>query len=136
MSSQSRQIVDEMFTAFESKDLEGIIKTFSDDAVCIYHGTQVMPAAKFKNTEGVRMFFDFNLNALQVVYFNKTQFIEKDNTIVVLGNEHFISNQDGSHIKNNWVQIYTITNGLISRMEEFATSASPEQYGGNAGGQN
>ncbi|SHF79726.1 nuclear transport factor 2 family protein [Chryseobacterium sp. OV279] len=135
MSSQARQIVDEMFIAFEAKDLERIVKTFSDDAVCIYHGTQVMPAAKFKTSEGARMFFDFNLSALQVVYFNKTQFIEEGNTVVVLGNEHFISNQDGSHIRNSWVQIYTVTNGLISRMEEFATSATPEQYGGNAGGQ-
>ena len=81
------------------------------------------------------MFFEFNINALDVVYFNINQFVEQGNTIMVLGNEHFISKQDGTHLKNQWVQVYTITNGLISRMEEFATSAQPDQYGGNAGGQ-
>lgn len=135
MKTQGRKIVEEMYAAFDAKDLERVVKTFTDDAVCIYHGTQTMPAAKFKGSEGVRMFFDFNFNALKVVFFNKSQFIEEANTIIVLGNEHFISNQDGSDIKNTWVQIYTIANGLIARMEEFATSALPHQYGGNAGEQ-
>lgn len=133
MNSQARQIVDEMFAAFDAKDIERVVKTFTADAVCIYHGTQIMPAAKFKGAEGTRMFFEFNFNALQVVFFNKNQFIEEGNTIVVLGNEHFIANQDGAHIKNTWVQVYTVRDGLIERMEEFATSALPEQYGGNAG---
>ena len=131
MATQGRKIVDEMYEAFAAKDLERVVKTFTDDAVCIYHGTQIMPSARFKGSEGTRMFFEFNFNALQVVYFNKTQFIEEGNTIVVLGNEHFISNQDQSEIKNTWVQVYTIQDGLISRMEEFATSALPSAYGGN-----
>lgn len=131
MATQQRTIVDAMFEAFRAKDLEGVLKTFTDDAVCIYHGTQVMPAAKFKGAAGTRMFFDFNFNALEVVFFNTNQFVEEGNTVVVFGNEHFISNQDKSEIKNTWVQVYTITNGLISRMEEFATSAAPEAYGGN-----
>ena len=129
--STTRKIVEEMFTAFENKDLEGVLRTFTDDAVCIYHGTQIMPAARFKGSEGTRMFFEFNFNALQVVSFNKTQFIEDEDTVVVLGNEHFISNQDQSEIKNTWVQVYTVRDGLISRMEEFATSLQPSQYGGN-----
>lgn len=132
MATQARQIVDEMFEAFAAKDLERVLKTFTKDAVCMHHGTRIMPSAKFVGEEGTRMFFDYNFNALQVVYFNKNQFIEEGNTIVVLGNEHFISNEDQSEIKNKWVQVYTITNGLISRMEEFATSAAPEDYAGNA----
>lgn len=133
MSTQIRKIVDEMFAAFAEKDLERVAKTFSEDAICIYHGTQLMPSAKFAGREGAKMFFEFNFNNFQVVFFNKNQFIEEGNTVVVLGNEHFISNQDGKDYKQQWAQVYTVTNGLISRMEEFATSALPEQYGGNAG---
>ncbi|MET3538980.1 nuclear transport factor 2 family protein [Chryseobacterium limigenitum] len=135
MTTEVRTIIDKMFEEFANQNIDGIVETFSDNAECIYHGTQIMPAAKFKGKEGVRMFFEFNINALRVVYFNKTQFIEEGNKVVVLGNEHFISNEDNSHIRNSWVQVYTVTNGLISRMEEFATSAQPEQYGGNAGEQ-
>lgn len=131
MATSTRQIVDKMFEAFKLKDVEAVVDTFTDDAVLIYHGTQIMPAAKFKGKDGARMFFQFNINALEVIFFNANQFIEEGNTIIVLGNEHFISKEDGNHLKNSWVQVYTITNGLISKMEEFATSASPEQYGGN-----
>lgn len=135
MSTPARLIVDEMFTAFATKNVDAVIETFSNDAELIYHGTQVMPAAKFKGKEGARMFFEFNINALDVVFFNINQFVEEGNTVIVLGNEHFISKQDGTHLKNQWVQVYTVINGLISKMEEFATSAQPDQYGGNAGGQ-
>lgn len=132
--SQVREIVDKMFTAFDSRDLEGVISTFSKDAVLVHHGTQVMPSAKFKGLEGARMFFDYNFNAMKVGYFNKHEYFESGNTLFVLGNEHFIFNSDGSEVKNRWIQIYTVTNGLISKMEEFASSATPDQYGGNAGG--
>lgn len=135
MKTNVREVVDKMFEAFGNKNLTAVVETFSDDAELIYHGTQVMPAAKFKGTEGAKMFFDFNINAFDVVYFNTNQFIEEGNTLIVLGNEHFISKENGTHLKNQWVQIYTVTNGLISKMEEFATSAQPDQYGGNAGGQ-
>ena len=130
-----RQVIDKMLAAFGNQNVDAVVETFSDDAELIYHGTQVMPAAKFKGKEGARMFFEFNINALEVVFFNANQFVEEGNTLIVLGNEHFISKEDGTHLKNQWVQVYTVTNGLISKMEEFATSAQPEQYGGNAGGQ-
>lgn len=134
MATPVRQIVDKMLKAFDAKDVAAVVDTFSDDAELIYHGTQVMPAAKFKGKEGAKMFFDFNINALDVVFFTPNHFIEEENTLVILGNEHFIAKADGKHLKNAWVQVYTITEGLISKMEEFATSAQPEQYGGNAAG--
>lgn len=134
--SEVRAIVNKMFAAFDSRDLEGVISTFSEDASLVHHGTQVMPAAKFKGKEGARMFFEYNFNAMKVVYFNKNEYFESGDKLFVIGNEHFIFNHDGSEVKNSWIQIYTVTNGLISKMEEFASSATPEQYGGNAAGAN
>lgn len=131
MKSEVREVVDQMFESFGKQNIDAVVDTFSEDAVLIHHGTQIMPSAKFKGKEGARMFFEFNINALEVVYFNANQFFESGNTLFVLGNEHFISKENGSHMKNSWVQIYTVSNGKITRMEEFATSASPEQYGGN-----
>lgn len=132
MYTPSRRVIDEMFAAFDLKDLERIVNTFSKDAVCIYHGTQLMPAAKFVGKVGAKMFFEFNFLNLNVEKFEKFRFIEENNTIVVLGNERFISKVDSKEYHQNWVQVYTVRDGLISRMEEFATSALPGQYGGNA----
>jgi ketosteroid isomerase-like protein len=135
MKTSIRTIVDNMLEAFKAKSVDAVVATFSDDAELIYHGTQVMPAAKFKGKEGARMFFEFNINALEVVHFTPKQFVEDGNTLIILGEEHFISKEDGTHLQNKWVQVYTVREGLITQMEEFATSAKPEQYGGNAGGQ-
>ncbi len=135
MKSNARQVVEKMFEVFAQQNINAIIDTFSDDAILIHHGTQIMPSAKFIGKEGVRMFFEYNINALEVVYFNTNEFIETgDDKLIVLGNEYFISKENGVEMKNRWVQIYTVTNGLISKMEEFASSATPESYGGNAGG--
>lgn len=132
MKTKARQIVDDMLTAFSQQDINVVVDTFAEDAVLIHHGTQIMPSAKFKGKDGARMFFEYNINALEVVYFNTNEFIDAgEDRLIILGNEHFISKEDGTHMKNTWVQIYTVIDGLISKMEEFATSASPEQYAGN-----
>lgn len=132
MKTEARKVVENMFEVFGQQNIDAIVKTFSDDVILIHHGSQIIPSAKFKGKEGTRMFFEFNINALEVVYFNVNEFIEAGDKVIVLGNEHFISKEDRSEMKNTWVQIYTVANGLITKMEEFATSASPEQYGGNA----
>lgn len=134
MATTARQVVDKMFVAFSTQNVDSVVDTFSADAELIYHGTQIMPAAKFKGKEGARMFFEFNINALEVVYFNVNSYIEAHDKVVVFGNEHFISKEDRSEMKNRWVQIYTVKDGLIAKMEEFASSATPESYSGNAGG--
>ncbi len=131
MKSEARKIVDKMLEEFSHQNIDAIVNTFSEDAVLVHHGTQIMPSAKFKGRDGARMFFEYNINALEVVYFTPIEFIEADNKVIILGKEHFISKENRSEMKNTWVQIYTVTNGLISKMEEFATSASPDQYGGN-----
>lgn len=135
MKTKAREVVDKMFAFFGKQDIDAVVSTFSDDAVLIHNGTQIMPSAKFVRKEGARMFFEFNINSLEVVYFNVNEFIEAgEDRLIIQGNEHFISKEDGTHMKNTWVQIYTVQHGLITKMEEFATFTSPDQYGGNAGG--
>ena len=135
MKNNARQVVEHMFEVFAQKNIDAIIETFSDNVVLIHHGTQLMPSAKFIGKEGARMFFEYNLNALEVVHFTPNQFIEAgDDQFIVMGSEHFISKEDRSEMKNRWIQIYTVKDGHIAKMEEFASSAAPESYGGNAGG--
>ena len=47
--------------------------------------------------------------------------------VVVLGNEHQKVKRSGKELKQKWVQIYTIENNVIERMEEFATSEVVKQ---------
>ena len=58
----------------------------------------------------------------EIINFEPLQYIVEGNMVVVLGREHQKVKRSGRELKQDWVQIYTVENGLITKMEEFATS--------------
>lgn len=122
MKNSAKTVVENMFTAFSSGDVEKFVATVSDDTVWIYHGTQIIPAGIFKNKEGVRTFFTNILERTEIINFEPQQYIVEGNTVVVLGREHQKVKRSGRELKQKWVQIYTVEEDLITKMEEFATS--------------
>lgn len=111
-----------MFSAFSSGDVEKFVATVSDNTVWIYHGTQIIPAGTFEKKEGVRAFFSNILDKTEIISFEPQQFIVEGKMVVVLGQEHQRVKRSGRELKQKWVQIYTVENDLITKMEEFATS--------------
>lgn len=122
MNNKAKLIVEEMFTAFGNGDLEGFLKTVSADTVWIYHGTQIIPKNTYEGFEGIRSFVSGILSYADMISFEPLEYIIEDNKVVVLGQEHQRVKKTGQERQQKWVQIYTIKNGLIARMEEFATS--------------
>lgn len=122
MEQSPKIVIDKMLDAFATGDVEALVETVSEDTPWVYHGTQVIPKGEYKGKEGVRKFFTSILNGTEVLKFEAEQFIIQDNVVVILGNEHQRVKRSGKELKQKWVQIYTVENNLISRMEEFATS--------------
>lgn len=122
MKTEARHVVDRMFTAFAKGDEEAFVGTVSDDTVWIYHGTQVIPKGIFEGKEGVRAFFKSIVEKMDMLHFQPKEFIVEKNKVAVLGHEHQRVKRSGKELKQQWVQIYTVENGLIMKMEEFATS--------------
>lgn len=122
MKKSARSVVEKMFTAFSSGDADKFVATVSEDTVWIYHGTQIIPAGTFEKKEGVRTFFTNIMERTEIIVFEPQQYIVEDNMVVVLGHEHQRVKRSGRELKQKWVQIYTVENGLITKMEEFATS--------------
>ena len=120
--NNAKAVVDKMFTAFGKGDVEKFIETVSEDTVWIYHGTQVIPKGIFEGKEGARTFITNILAQTEIISFEPQQFICDGQMVVVLGQEHQRVKRSGKDLKQKWVQIYTIENDLISRMEEFATT--------------
>lgn len=58
----------------------------------------------------------------EIINFEPQQYIVEGNKVVVLGKEHQRVKSSGRELKQQWVQIYTVEDELITRMEEFATS--------------
>jgi ketosteroid isomerase-like protein len=122
MENSAKQVVNKMFEAFASGNVDKILETCSDDTVWVYHGTQVIPKGEYNGKDGARKFFEGILNGTEVISFVPEQFIAEGNMVAVLGNEHQKVKSSGKELKQKWVQVYTVTNDLITRMEEFATS--------------
>lgn len=122
MENPAKTVVEKMFTAFDSGDIEKFVETVSDDTIWIYHGTQIIPAGVFENKQGVRAFFGNILEKTEIISFEPQQFIVDGNMVVVLGQEHQRVKRSGRELRQKWVQIYTVVDNLIVRMEEFATS--------------
>ena len=122
MENSSRTVVDKMFSAFSSGDIEKLVATVSDNTVWVYHGTQIIPKGTFEKKEGVRAFFTNILDKTEIISFEPQQFIVEGKMVVVLGQEHQRVKRSGRELKQKWVQIYTVENDLTTRMEEFATS--------------
>jgi uncharacterized protein len=122
MQNSSKTVVDKMFAAFATGNVDAILETVSEDTVWIYHGTQVIPKGEYRGKEGARKFLAGILNGTEIIKFEPEEFIVQNNKVVVLGNEHQKVKKTGTQLKQKWVQVYTVENNLITRMEEFATS--------------
>lgn len=128
MTRTPRETVDLMFAAFNAKDLEAALETVSEDTLWIHHGSQKMPSVRFEGKSGAGKFFATSFHAMTIDYFRPLSFIEDGERVVVLGEESYVMEGIDGKLTNKWVQIYTVTEGLIRRMEEFATSAETGAY--------
>ncbi|MCL8009097.1 nuclear transport factor 2 family protein [Gelidibacter japonicus] len=122
MKNPAKEVVDKMFSAFGSGGVEQFVATVSEDTVWIYHGTHIIPAGTFEKKEGVRTFFTNIMERTEIINFEPQQFIVEGKMVVVLGREHQRVKRSGRELKQKWVQIYTVENNLITKMEEFAAS--------------
>lgn len=122
MENAAKAVVEKMFAAFSVGNVEEFVETVSNDTVWIYHGTQVIPKGIYEGKEGARRFINGILKGTEIISFEPQQYIVEGNNVVVLGQEHQRVRRSGKELKQKWVQVYSVENNLISRMEEFATS--------------
>lgn len=129
MSAPEIKVVEKMFAAFAAKDVVQAVGTVSDDTLWIHHGTSKLPPMRFVGKSGVQKFFETNFHSMQMEYFRVQQILHQGKLVIALGEEKFtMTGRDGA-MAQKWVQVYNVENGLITRMDEFATSAEIEEYG-------
>jgi len=117
-------IVQTIYAAYGAADMQALKDTLSDDIVWIYHGTdEIEHAGTYRGKDGVMGFFD-DVNAhIDYLDFQPNQFLAQGSTVVVLGQEKQKIRRNGEILEQGWVQIYSVNNGLIDRMEEFSNTA-------------
>ena len=126
--SVEQQVVNTMFEAFKNQNLEQAIATVSEDSIWIHHGSQKLASLRFEGKSGVSQFFASNFTTIHMAYFDILKTIQQGDTVIVFGKEKFTMDERDGEFAQKWVQVYTVKNGLITRMEEYATSADEQDY--------
>src|SRR5687768_9789496 len=99
MKNTPKSVVEKMFAAFGSGDVEKFLATVSDDTVWIYHGTQVIPKGTYEGVKGARKFITGILDNTEILNFEPLEYISQDSKVVVLGREHQRVKKSGKELK-------------------------------------
>jgi len=123
-TTKALNVVQEMLTAFGKGDMEALQKTLSDDTIWIYHGTDGIPYnGTYKGKEGAVKFITNIVSNVDVLDFQVTKIVADQNTVIVLGSVKQKIKSNGEVLEQKWVQVYTVENDLITRLDEFANTA-------------
>ena len=127
-NGQEVEVVNKMFQAFGAGNMEALKRTLSDSTVWNYNGSELIPySGTYKGKEEVVRFIGNIVSNVEILDFKVEQIIANGQTVVVLGSEKQKVKSNENILEQRWVQVYTVENGLISKMEEFANTAYSEK---------
>lgn len=125
-SSDPSAVVRRMFDAFRRGDVNRLLETVHPNSRWTYFGADPRPRhARMQGHDEVRRFFERILSRLDMRSFEPTEFVAQDSTVVVFGSEEGVVRKTGEPFRNEWVQKYVVTRGLITEMVEFNTVVQP-----------
>ena len=127
-NSKEVEVVNKMFQAFGTGNMEALKSTLSDTSVWVYYGSDLIPySGTYKGKEEVVRFIGNIVSSVDILDFKVEQIISNGKTVVVLGSEKQKIKKNSKILEQNWVQVYTVENGLITKMDEYANTAYSEK---------
>lgn len=123
-TTKALDVVQKMLTAFGKGDMEALKQTLSENTIWVYHGTDGIPYnGTYQGKDGAVKFIINIMSNVDVLEFQIAKFVADQNTVVVLGSEKQKIKSNGEVLEQKWVQVYTVENDLITRLDEFANTA-------------
>ena len=123
-TQKSVEAVQAMLAAFGKGDMEALKYSLSENTVWVYHGVEGIPYnGTYNGKDGAVQFIGNIISNVDILDFQVANILANGNTVVVLGSEKQRIKSNGQVLEQSWVQVYTIENNLIIRMEEYANTA-------------
>lgn len=123
-TTKALEVVQKMLAAFGKGDFETLKKTLSEDTVWVYHGVDGIPYnGTYQGRDGAVRFITNIVSNVDVLDFQVLKMIADQNTVIVLGSEKQKIKTNNEVLEQKWVQVYTVENNLITRLDEFANTA-------------
>ena len=123
-TQKSVEAVQTMLAAFGKSDMEALKHSLSENTVWVYHGVEGIPYnGTYNGKDGAVQFIGNIISNVDILDFKVANILANGNTVVVLGSEKQKIKSNSQVLEQSWVQVYTVENNLIIRMEEYANTA-------------
>ena len=121
-------VVQQAYEAFGRRDVPGILNLVTDTVDWEFVGsTGLAYAGRRRNKEEVAEFFAAVGRTDDIHAFEPREFIEAGEHVTVLGWEKSTAIDTGKPFESEWVHVFTVKNGKITRWRGFFNTAA--RYG-------
>jgi ketosteroid isomerase-like protein len=121
-------IVQQVYQAFGRRDVPAILNVLADNVDWEFVGSPKLPyAGPRRDRSGVADFFQAVAQADDIQVFEPREFIEAGQHVTVLGWERSRAIDTGHPFETEWVHVFTVINGKITRWRGFFNTAA--RYG-------
>jgi ketosteroid isomerase-like protein len=126
--STATAVVQEIYQAFGRGDVPAILSRVSENVDWEFVGSRGLAYAGNRRThEGVADFFAAIPTIDNIQAFEPREFIDAGSHVTVLGREKCTAIDTGKDFESEWVHIFTVTDGKVSRWRGFFNTAA--RYG-------
>jgi ketosteroid isomerase-like protein len=115
MSDANVAVVKRFYECFAAGDMSGVLDCVADDFLMDHRGNEnpESPVNKlWEGKSGMQEFFDTLLGTQDVIEHDVHEFFTSNNKVAVTGFFKGCVKETGKEYSSNWVQVWTIENGL------------------------
>jgi ketosteroid isomerase-like protein len=121
-------VAKDVYAAFGRGDVAAILNMLADEIDWEFVGSPGLPYAGRRRTRTeVAEFFAAIPRCDEIHVFEPREFLEADEHVTVLGWESSTALDTGKRFESEWVHVFTVSNGKITRWRGFLNTAA--RYG-------
>jgi uncharacterized protein len=125
-NSQNVELVQRAYSAFKRADTPGVLETLSEDVDWFIPGPEgIIPfAGRRRGPQQVAEFFRKLAESQIAELFEPLDFIDGQDKVIVLGTQRWRVKSTGRIYNDDWVHVFTIANGKITKFQEYHDTAA------------
>ena len=118
-------IVQEVYQAFGRGDIPALLDLLADEVDWKFVGSPRIPYSGLRrNAQEVARFFEEVAQADDIHVFEPREFIDAGESVVVLGFERYTARVEGTTFESEWVHVFTVRHGKVTRWRGFYDTAA------------
>jgi uncharacterized protein len=123
--SEALAVVKEAYLAFENGNINALLQIVSEDVDWRVVASADLPYSNHCQTRAeVQCYFEDLFAAEEITKFEAREFIDAGSHVVVIGFVAATIKATNKSFESEWVHIFTIKDGLVTRWQEFFDTAA------------